>query len=508
MEGYKSAHDIAKKLLNFKKNFDVEDSIKSSGFDFFGYQYRNELTMKILRILKWVDLSVLIMVLSSYILSVYALERNMEFKDLEKWDDSYNDKPLPAIIIFTPFSPPVPLLRLINSIMTVLIEIGIVLHYIIKVKYDKFRMVVPKDVTFCSLRYSLKMVLELFLNAFHTPYGLDGSIELPQRSEGKSTYVNFDVVLTIFLLFFRSYHLLKYFAFHSKWNNIYTEKICEASNVKFDFSFCLKAQFKDRPYLLVSLVLVGSIFIFGYSLRCAEMFFMNFTGTDSYNMNWKDIWNGFWCVIITMTTVGFGDFYAISILGRIISIIAAFWGTFLISLMVAALSNMLEFNCQEAAAYATINSENNEREYGLQAVLLLQSVFRYLFHMKKLNADKLLINEPGFRTEKSKLFANMKHNFETFRKIKSIKERNSFYSEIEKIMKKINVNISNEMDRIKEEITVMPEIKKLLQSYHTGQEVLKIKILELYKELEEISIFKNHFVKYDNSNSLTRFNES
>ena len=87
------------------------------------------------------------------------------------------------------------------------------------------------------------MVLELILNAVHTPYGLNGSFKLPQRTKGKSIDINYDVILTILLLFFRSYHIVKYFAFHSKWNNIYNEKICESSNVKFNFSFCIKSEF-------------------------------------------------------------------------------------------------------------------------------------------------------------------------------------------------------------------------------------------------------------------------
>ena len=196
-----------------------------------------------------------------------------------------------------------------------------------------------------------------------------------------------------------------------------------------------------------------------------------------------------------MTTVWFGDFYPISILGRIIVVIACFWGTFLISLMVAALTYIVEFNSQEAISYEKIKSSNNETKYGMRAVILLQAVSRYMLHMKKLSDDCSLINEPKFRCVKSTLFNKMKVSLEEFRKIKSIKMKQSLYFEIEKLMKKLNMNIYNEMDKIKEDITIMPEIKKLLFDYQKNQESLKIKILELYKELEEISIFKEYYVK-------------
>lgn len=491
MDAY--AQNLAKKLLNME-NKNQEHKLKKSGFDFFGERYRMELTMKILNKLKIVDFLVMLMAYSSCIIGVVSLEKNMTFIALENWEPSDADKQIPAEIKFNPDDPTVKLLRLIVSSLTALIVFGLISHHVIRYKYDKFRMVIPRHASFFDCNYLFWLILEVLLNLIHTPSGFDYNVILPQRTAA-AVQVNIDVLLTIVMLFFRSYHVIKFFAFHSKWNNIYNEKICEASNVKFNFSFCIKSEFKERPFFLLSIVLMISICVFGYSLRCAEMFFMYYTDKESYNMNWKDFWNGLWCIIITMTTVGFGDYYPISILGRTIVVISCFWGTFLISMMVAALTYVVEFDSQEAISYEKIKCSNNEREYGLQAVILLQNCSRYMFHMKKLSDNCTLINDPNFRYLKSKLFFKMKTSFEQFRKIKRIKEKQSIYFEIEKVIKKLNINISNEMNRIKEEINIMPEIKRLLLDYHKNQENLKIKILELYKELEEICIFKDYYVK-------------
>jgi voltage-gated potassium channel len=51
-----------------------------------------------------------------------------------------------------------------------------------------------------------------------------------------------------------------------------------------------------------------------------------------------------WCVIITMTTVGYGDTYAVSPFGRSVSVFNALWGTFIISLITATIKFAFDLN--------------------------------------------------------------------------------------------------------------------------------------------------------------------
>ena len=61
-----------------------------------------------------------------------------------------------------------------------------------------------------------------------------------------------------------------------------------------------------------------------------------------------------WCIVLTMTTVGYGDIYPMTILGRVIAVIACLWGTFLTSLMVVALKISTEHSKQEQRAFNEI----------------------------------------------------------------------------------------------------------------------------------------------------------
>ena len=60
--------------------------------------------------------------------------------------------------------------------------------------------------------------------------------------------------------------------------------------------------------------------------------------------------NCFWLMIITMSTVGYGDYYARTIPGRFVSLIASIIGVFLVSSMVVALASTLNMSDSEAKA--------------------------------------------------------------------------------------------------------------------------------------------------------------
>ena len=52
-----------------------------------------------------------------------------------------------------------------------------------------------------------------------------------------------------------------------------------------------------------------------------------------------------------MTTVGYGDLFPKTNIGRIVGIVIAFWGVFIVSLFVVSLSTMLEFDSGEQKAF-------------------------------------------------------------------------------------------------------------------------------------------------------------
>lgn len=91
--------------------------------------------------------------------------------------------------------------------------------------------------------------------------------------------------------------------------------------------------------------LILSLFLFSYLLRLFERH------VDHKHGDFNHITTAMWNIVITMTTVGYGDIYPKSHMGRFIGILTAFWGVFFSALFVVALSNILTFKPPEAKAF-------------------------------------------------------------------------------------------------------------------------------------------------------------
>lgn len=93
--------------------------------------------------------------------------------------------------------------------------------------------------------------------------------------------------------------------------------------------------------LLYSLVIV--LIAFSYQLRLFER------KIDPAKFDYLS--TSMWNLMITFMTIGYGDIYPRSHLGRLIGIIIAGFGVFYVALFVTALNNILEFESPEKKAF-------------------------------------------------------------------------------------------------------------------------------------------------------------
>ena len=84
-----------------------------------------------------------------------------------------------------------------------------------------------------------------------------------------------------------------------------------------------------------------------------------------------------WNVIITLTSVGYGEFYPKTFYGRIVGIIICFWGVFIVSFFVVTVTNMLNFSSSEEKAYNLLLRLFYKTELKKGAIGVLQSAFAH-----------------------------------------------------------------------------------------------------------------------------------
>ena len=117
-------------------------------------------------------------------------------------------------------------------------------------------------------------------------------------------------------------------------------RLCKMYGCRADFSYSLKCMFKDHPLKLICLFYFISVAVLAFLIYLAERQALvdpvpnNTTSVTNYQ-------NALWLIFITTTTVGYGDYYPHTPIGRFIILFVAIWGTLIVSIMVVVVSNTL-----------------------------------------------------------------------------------------------------------------------------------------------------------------------
>jgi hypothetical protein len=77
-----------------------------------------------------------------------------------------------------------------------------------------------------------------------------------------------------------------------------------------------------------------------------------------------------------MTTVGYGDIYPKTTMGRFVGILVCFWGVFIVSFFVVTLNNMLTFNANEEKSFNLLLRLYYKEALKKEATFVLSSAFK------------------------------------------------------------------------------------------------------------------------------------
>lgn len=124
-------------------------------------------------------------------------------------------------------------------------------------------------------------------------------------------------------------YISRYILNQSKYAGARTNRVCNMFGCRNDAMYIVKSLLRERPFLYIIGFFFGGILLFGMMLMIAESP-LDRINTDNFQEH--NYFNACWETLNTMTTVGYGDIYPRTPIGRVIGLFSSIFGICIVSL--------------------------------------------------------------------------------------------------------------------------------------------------------------------------------
>ena len=141
--------------------------------------------------------------------------------------------------------------------------------------------------------------------------------------------------------------------------------------------------------------------------------------------------NIFYFTIITLTTVGYGDYFPVTLMGKTIAFFIFIWGVFLVSLVFVLLMSSLEMNHKERNALNLIRRISINLKRKQQSALSITRFFRIICLYKRFKKERSENLEKRLQSEVYMLKDSLKNQIKLRKEKDVFKENNVLQSLID-----------------------------------------------------------------------------
>jgi hypothetical protein len=195
------------------------------------------------------------------------------------------------------------------------------------------------------------MLTEMLVFGVFTPPFLDIQFDGTMLD---GTYVySLDMLIATWTIL-RIYLIAKIYRHTSIWLSQEAHKLGRKFGVRPTVMFSIKADLKYRPQYLLGTAIAITVIGIGYAVRNLER---SYSSDTKCKIDFEYLTNGWWLTVVTMSTVGYGDGYPSTHLGRFIMIITAVLSLVVVSLYVVALTMATVFTKEETKAFYSIKKD-------------------------------------------------------------------------------------------------------------------------------------------------------
>lgn len=256
------------------------------------------------------------------------------------------------------------------------------------------------------------MVRDLICFAFTPVPFVDNFISITEPV-GLISY-SVDSIIMIFMISRVGLIFPRYFIETSGLRNEKTRLVGLLNNVDVNGTFIMKHLLNTSLSTLLSCIALVSLGL-AYALMLAERGAAGSTDLDLYE-------NALWCIIITMTTVGYGDVFPKTQLGRLVSITGAFSAVVLVALSVNAVTERLQLKRNEGKVLDFIFDLKESAKLRVSMAEVIQNAWRAYVSMKDQKNKSMHSSDPAHLPKSIALVPEFSHSLLEFHQLHSKKE--------------------------------------------------------------------------------------
>ena len=378
--------------------------------------------------------------------------------------------------------------RTLVSITTAVVIWLLMVHSFIAYKLALEKGTSDADIGYFSSRNFKQLILEILVIGIHCPPTVDTYFEVYELDYALVYSVPGCLMCWMLLRFYLVFRL---FAQYSKWTNELAEECCEPEGCEANTIFAMKAVLKEKPFFSLMILMSISALIFGLAVRHFERPFWYYNPNVLPTQNYDSVWNGMWLIMITMMTVGYGDFYPHTHMGRFVCILACFWGVFLVSMMVVTLTVVSSFDQKQKRAYDILYRLNIKEEIKKKASFVIVLVIRWRVLVNKY--EKKSISKDEYFKEKIKILGKLDMRLQFFRDL--VAQINDYEITSEESLRQLTEKIDRDLDEVKAMLESLTIIEKQLDEIEKSQNVVVMALNECLLYTNDLENFVNTYVE-------------
>ena len=279
------------------------------------------------------------------------------------------------------------------SFCTLALLVSIMHYYYLRLQYLKARQSVAPEAGFLASGLLTPLLFEWLVCIWHVPPFLVYDATVDAVLPPTEMYL-FAVQVFTCLTFLRCYLIVRFWRENAKLMQHGSRMIAAITNVKFDTVFVAKAVFVEAPGQAVVVVLGATMFVTAYVVYIFESTspVLSWSGSSEHSLA-----DSLWLVIITMTTVGYGDIVPRGWLTKSVIVASALIGVFLTAMLISVIQRALVLTPQQSRIVAYWHTAEMARTKRRLAAVAIQRFWRHFGSSRRAGRNRILNQATSLR---------------------------------------------------------------------------------------------------------------